>query len=68
MSGFALYIGTSLALILVIEGLIYALFPDSVRRMMALAVALPPSRLRLFGLAAAATGFCMVWVMRAAGK
>ena len=63
MTGFALYIGTSVALIFVIEGMIYALFPDSVRKLMALAIAMPPSRLRLFGLVMAATGVCMAWML-----
>ena len=33
MGGFAVYIGTALALVLVIEGLFYGLFPEAARRM-----------------------------------
>jgi len=60
LSPFVLYIATACALILVIEGLVYALFPDAVRRMFAAALAMPPERLRLFGAAMAASGFCLV--------
>lgn len=65
MSDFTLYILTALSLVFVIEGLTYALFPDAVRKMMAVAVTLPPERLRLFGLAGVACGLSMIWAMRA---
>lgn len=61
ISDFWLYIATSIALIFVIEGLIYALFPDQVRKLMAMAVMMPVRHLRLFGAAAALTGFALVW-------
>ncbi len=64
MSSFTLYIATSIALILVIEGLVYALFPDAVRRMFAIALALPAKQLRLFGLVMAVSGFCLVWILQ----
>ena len=67
MTGFALYIGTAVALVFVIEGLLYCLFPDFVRRMMAMAIMLPVPRLRLFGAAMALSGFSLVWLLRAAG-
>jgi uncharacterized protein YjeT (DUF2065 family) len=60
MAGFTLYILTALSLILVIEGLLYALFPDLMRRIMATAIMLPVPRLRLFGAIMALSGFCMV--------
>ncbi len=63
MGDFALYIFTALALVFVIEGLIYALFPDGVRRMMALALTMPPGQLRAFGFAMACTGFLIVWLL-----
>lgn len=65
MDGFGLYLATSLALICVIEGLLYALFPDLVRRLMTQAIIMPAPRLRLFGLSMAAAGFGMVWLLRA---
>jgi uncharacterized protein YjeT (DUF2065 family) len=62
-AGFALYLLTAFALILVIEGLAYAFFPDLVRRMMAIALMLPVPRLRLFGGVMAATGFALLWFL-----
>lgn len=61
---FTLYILTAVSLILVIEGLLYALFPDFVRKMMALAVMTPVPRLRLFGLVMVTLGACLVWLMQ----
>ncbi len=55
---------TALGLVLVIEGAIYALFPDGMKRMMAVALALPAARLRAMGLAAAAIGILIVWLVR----
>lgn len=65
MNDFTLYILTALSLVFVIEGLVYALFPEAVRRMMALALSLPPERLRLFGAAGVAAGLSMIWAMQA---
>jgi uncharacterized protein YjeT (DUF2065 family) len=56
---------TALALVLVLEGLCYALAPDGMRRVMALALSLPAGQLRLYGLAAMATGVAAVWLIRA---
>ena len=55
---------TALALILVIEGAIYALFPDGMKKMMAAIQEIPASTLRSFGLAAVVTGVIVVWFMR----
>ena len=65
MSGFTLYILTAFSLILVIEGLLYMLFPDAVRKIMALALSLPPQQLRIFGTAMAAAGLCLIWAIQA---
>ena len=65
MLEFIEYITTVFALVLVVEGLVYALFPDAVRRMMAMALTLPPGRLRQFGFIVAASGLFMVWLMGA---
>lgn len=65
MTNFTLYILTAFALVFVIEGLIYALFPDSVRKIMAMAVHLPSEKLRMFGFVMAATGFGLVWMLQA---
>ncbi|MBI4030552.1 MAG: DUF2065 domain-containing protein [Proteobacteria bacterium] len=64
METFALYIMTAFSLIFVIEGLVYTLFPDFVRKMMAMAVMMPVPRLRLFGIVMTATGLCLIGLMR----
>jgi len=55
---------TALALVLVIEGAAYALFPDGIKRIMAAMQEIPASTLRSFGLAAAVTGVIIVWLIR----
>ena len=55
---------TALALVLVIEGLLYALFPEAMQRMMRVALEAPPNVLRNGGLAAAILGFIVVWLIR----
>ena len=55
---------TALALVLVIEGCLYALFPVSMKRAAARATALPPQMLRIVGLAAAGAGVALVWIVR----
>jgi len=55
---------TSIGLILVIEGLAYALFPGSVKRMMALALQGTDQTLRNGGAMAVAAGVVVVWLAR----
>lgn len=55
---------TSLALVLVIEGITYALFPEGMKRMAARAQQIPPQALRAAGLAAACIGVALVWLAR----
>lgn len=55
---------TALGLVLVIEGALYALYPEGMQRMMAQALEMPPSFLRRAGLAAAVAGFIIVWLIR----
>jgi uncharacterized protein YjeT (DUF2065 family) len=52
------------ALVLVIEGLMYAAAPDAVRRMMGAALQMPKDTLRLGGLVAAAAGVVLLWLVR----
>lgn len=61
---FLSYLTTSIALIFVIEGLVYALFPDFVRKMMAMAVMLPVKNLRLFGALMALGGLSLIMTLR----
>ncbi len=55
---------TAVALVLVIEGGLYALFPESMRRMMAQMQEVPEIRLRTMGLIGAALGVVGVWLLR----
>jgi uncharacterized protein len=57
-------VGTAFALVLVIEGCLYALFPDGMKRAAVRAMALPPQVLRMAGLAAACLGVALVWLVR----
>lgn len=56
---------TALALVLVIEGSLYALFPGAMRRVIVEALAVPEGHMRLVGLAAAVAGVGAVWMLRA---
>ena len=55
---------TAMALVLVIEGVIYALFPEGVKRMMERARDMPATSLRTGGLAAAILGVALVWLLK----
>lgn len=55
---------TALGLALAIEGILYALFPDAMRKMMAQLLLQPPMVVRTSGLLAAAVGVVIVWLVR----
>ena len=55
---------TALALVLVIEGALYSLFPEGMKRAAARALLVPPQAMRLAGLAAACVGVAIVWLVR----
>ncbi len=55
---------TALALVMVIEGLAYATFPQAMKRMLAAVLEQPAASLRLAGLAAAAVGVASLWAAR----
>jgi uncharacterized protein YjeT (DUF2065 family) len=57
-------LATGLALVLVIEGILYALFPEGMKRIAARAMVVPPQILRSAGLLAAAFGVVIVWLLR----
>jgi uncharacterized protein YjeT (DUF2065 family) len=57
-------LGTALALVLVVERMLYALFPDGMKRMAAQMGAVPAPLLRTVGLAAACLGVGVVWLVR----
>jgi uncharacterized protein YjeT (DUF2065 family) len=52
-----------LAVVLALEGLLYAAFPAVMRRAVAAIAAVPEQRLRYGGLAAAAIGIGVAWVI-----
>ena len=54
----------ALALVLVIEGVVYALFPEGMRRMLTAASEMPAANLRAAGLLAATVGVVLVWLFR----
>lgn len=55
---------TALGLVLVIEGVCYALFPEGMKRALAALQEAPPAMLRTAGLIAAAAGVGLVWLIR----
>ncbi len=55
---------SALCLVFVIEGALYALFPEAMKRMMALALDIPSPTLRSAGLAAACAGVLALWFIR----
>jgi uncharacterized protein len=57
-------LGSAVALVLVIEGILYALFPEAMKRAAARTLAVPPQTLRLVGLGAACAGVAIVWLVR----
>ena len=56
---------TAIGLALAIEGVLYALFPDGMKRMVTEVLAQPATNLRAFGVAAAVFGVGVVWLARA---
>ena len=55
---------TALALILVIEGIVYALFPELMKRLALRTTRMPVPPLRIGGLIAAIIGVVLVWALR----
>jgi uncharacterized protein YjeT (DUF2065 family) len=55
---------TGFALVLVIEGLFLAIFPDRLRWVLERMAEVPPEALRLAGLISAVLGVFFVWLLR----
>ncbi len=55
---------TALGLAIAIEGLLYTLFPDAMKKMMVQVLAQPQSSLRTAGLVAAIAGVSLIWLVR----
>jgi uncharacterized protein YjeT (DUF2065 family) len=57
-------LGTALALVLVVEGVVWALFPERMKQAAARAIMLDAGPLRMGGLAFAGLGVLLVWLIR----
>jgi uncharacterized protein YjeT (DUF2065 family) len=57
----------ALGLALAVEGLLFAAFPDNVRRAMYEAAHTPNDRMRLVGIISAVLGVVIVWAARLTG-
>lgn len=57
---------SALGLAIVLEGLLYAAFPEQMKKMLASVLSMPASTLRMGGLACAAAGLVLLWVVRTA--
>ncbi|MGH6928078.1 MAG: DUF2065 domain-containing protein [Dongiaceae bacterium] len=55
---------TALGLVLVIEGLLLALFPDGLKRMIAEIMMKPSQGLRVGGVVSAVIGVGVIWLVR----
>ena len=57
----------ALGLVLIVEGLVYALAPSLIDRMLIALAAVPPEARRLLGLLALVSGLALVWVAKTLG-
>ncbi|MDX1739405.1 MAG: DUF2065 domain-containing protein [Alphaproteobacteria bacterium] len=63
-SGFLISLGTAVGLMLVLEGMIYALFPKAMKNMMHQILSMPAHVIRRGGLIAAVIGAGIVWFFK----
>jgi len=57
-------LATAIALILVIEGILYPLMPEAMKRLAVRTMSTPAQALRVAGLIAACLGVVLVWILR----
>jgi len=57
-------IGVALGLVLAIEGILYAVAPDWMRRMLATVLSEPTETIRTVGIATAVVGAVIVWAVK----
>jgi len=57
----------ALGLVLLVEGLIYALAPSLVEQMLVALAAIPPEARRLLGLLALVIGLALIWAAKTLG-
>jgi uncharacterized protein YjeT (DUF2065 family) len=55
---------SAVALAIALEGLVYAAFPEQMKKMLASIQSMPASNLRAAGLACAAAGLVLLWLIR----
>jgi uncharacterized protein len=55
---------TAAALAVALEGLLYAAFPDQIKKMLASLLAMPASKIRVIGLSCAGAGLVLLWLIR----
>ena len=55
---------SAVALAIALEGIVYALFPDRMKRVMSAAIEQPTANLRFVGLLAAMLGVAVLWLIR----
>ena len=54
----------ALGLVFVLEGLLFAAFPDFAKRAMESVMQAPDNMLRIVGLASALLGIALIWIVR----
>jgi len=54
----------ALGLVFVIEGIVFAAFPESTKRAVSAVLETPPQVLRMVGLGSALGGLLLIWLMR----
>lgn len=54
----------ALGLVLVIEGALYALFPDGMRNVLRRSLELPAAAVRVAGIVGAGSGLVVIWLIR----
>ena len=57
-------LAVAVALVFVIEGVLYALFPEAMQRMMQQVITLSPQSLRTAGVFSAILGVVLVWLLK----
>ena len=57
-------LGVAIGLLLVIEGLLYAMFPGAMKNMLTIMKYMPAQKLRTGGLIFALLGFIIVWYIK----
>lgn len=55
---------SALALVLVLEGLVYAAFPEQMKKLLASVQSMPASTIRAAALACAGVGLVLLWLLR----